>query len=564
MSARASSFEFGPFRLDAQRRLLWRSGELVDVPPKAVDLLAVLVAEAGEVVLKRDLLQRAWPDTFVEEANLSVNVSALRRALGKREDGGSYIETVARRGYRFVAPARPSSAPPSLAVLPFRVLGAVAGLDWLGPAMADALITRLGGTGRVIVRPTSAVLRHGGLDPLGAARALGVDVVLEGSVQVQEGRLRVTMQLWPVSQAAPSWTDTLEAALGDIFAIEDEVAQRVAGALALTLSAGERVSLRRRGTVSLEAYEAYTRGRLFWSRLTGASLVKAFTCFAEAAALDPAYAHPHAGLADAHLTLGVSGLVRPHEAWAEAGAEARRAVELDDSVAEAHVSLAFVRLFESWDWAGAGTELDRATALGPGAAGPHQWRAVYLGALGRFDEAAREIERAREIDPVSAMVNAVAGLHHTLSRQADRALEQHRKTVELEPNQFLGYWGLGIALAAAGRHEEALAEHRRAVDLAEGAGFVKAVLARTLAAAGRTDEARSLLREEAATPASAYQAATVELALGEEAAALASLEQAVDAREPWVILLKVDPMLDPLRGHLRLASLEQRVFATAS
>lgn len=564
MSTPGPLFEFGPFRLDPAKRVLWRGTELVPLAPRVLDVLVALVEQGGDVVTKEQLMARVWPDTFVEEANLSVNVSALRRALGKREDGGSYIETVARRGYRFVAPARAPSASPSLAVLPFRVLGAVGGLDWLGPAMADALITRLGGTDRVIVRPTSAVLRHGGLDPLGAARALGVDVVLEGSVQVQEGRLRATMQLWPVSQAAPSWTDTLEAALGDIFAIEDEVAQRVAGALALPLSAGERVSLRRRGTVSLEAYEAYTRGRLFWSRLTGASLVKAFTCFAEAAALDPGYAHPHVGLADAHLTLGVSGLVRPHEAWAEAGAEARRAVELDDSVAEAHVSLAFVRLFEGWDWAAAGSELERATDLGPGAAGPHQWRAVYLGALGRFEEAAREIERAREIDPVSAMVNAVAGLHHTLSRQTDRALDQHRRTVELEPNQFLGYWGLGIALAAAGRHEEALAEHRRAVDLAEGAGFIKAVLARTLALAGRTEEARALLREEAATATSAYQAATVELALGEEEAALASLERALEAREPWVILLKVDPMLDPLRGHPRFDSLERRIFATPS
>jgi len=195
-----SKLEFGPFRLDAAKRVLWRNGRIVALPPKALDLLVALVEQGGDVVTKEELMRRVWPETFVEEANLSVNVSALRKALGDQAGGGPYIETVSRRGYRFAglepkAPARP--ALPTLAVLPFIPLSHGKDDAYLGAGLADALITRLGGTGHVVVLPTSAVLRYAERDPREAGRELQVDAVLEGKVQRRGARLRVTVQLLP-------------------------------------------------------------------------------------------------------------------------------------------------------------------------------------------------------------------------------------------------------------------------------------------------------------------------------------------------------------------------------
>jgi len=222
VSPPSGTFEFGPFRLDARKRVLWRGGRIVPLPPKALDLLVALVEQQGDVVRKQDLMQRVWPDTFVEEANLSVNVSALRKALGEQPGGRPYIETVPRRGYRFAAPGTPAApALPSLAVLPFIALSRGKDDAYLGAGLADALITRLGSTGRVVVRPTSAVLKYANRDPREAGRDLQVDAVLEGKVQRQGSRLRVTVQLIPLAGPTPSWAETFDEETTSVFALQD-------------------------------------------------------------------------------------------------------------------------------------------------------------------------------------------------------------------------------------------------------------------------------------------------------------------------------------------------------
>jgi len=561
-----SKVEFGPFRLDAAKRVLWRDGRVVPLPPKALDLLVALVEQRGDVVTKDELLKRVWPDTFVEEANLSVNVSALRKALGDGPGGRPYIETLSRRGYRFAALEAPAAGElPTLAVLPFIALGRGGQDDaYLGAGLADALITRLGGTGRVAVRPTSAVLKHAGRDPREVGRELQVDAVLEGKIQRRGSRLRVTVQLLPLSSLAAAWAETFDEESTNVFAVQDRIAERVAAALDLELGAADRERLTRRHTGDSAAYESYLKGRYFWSRFTGQWLERALGFFREAVEKDPGFCLPHAGLADAYLVLGFSGLVPPKEAWALAGEEARRALAIDETVAEAHVSLGYVRLFEEWDWRRAGAELRRAVALSPASAGARQWHGLYLDMLGRFEEARAEIERAREIDPLSLVTAALLAFQSYLAREQDRGLAECRRVVDLDPNHFLGRWSLGLALQALGRHREAAVEHRKALKLSGGSPLMQAVLARSLALSGRRAEAKRLLaaldRASRESRAGFYGSATVHLALGDEDEALARLEAATGERDPWLVWLNVDPMLEGLRGHRRFQSLVRLVY----
>ena len=562
MTERLSLFEFGPFRLDARRRLVWRQEALVEVPPRAVELLAALVGEAGEVVPKEELLRRVWPDTFVEEANLSVNVSILRKALGDQPDGRPWIQTVARRGYRFLGAVRAQAeAPRSLAVLPFASLGPEEADRALGLGMADALITRLAATGRVAVRPTGTIRRFAGaeVDPVEAGRQLGVDAVLDGRLQRSDTRLRLTLQLVPTRGGAPLWAERFDEEITHLFAVEDRIAERVATALVAELSAEERQRLGRRQTESLEAYQAYCRGRFFWGRFSRPWVEKAMRCFHEATTHDPRYALPHAGLADVFLVAGFAAALPPREAWALAEESCRRALALDDGLPEPHVSAGFLRLLQDWDWDGAERELRRAVDLSPSSSAPHQWLGLVLDLRGRHEEAARALRRAEELDPLSMVVSALVGLHHALGGDHEAELAHARRTLELDPHQFLGHWAVGGALQNLGRHEEAVGEHRKARDLAEGTGFVVPVLARSLALAGHPDEARALLAAEGPAGASPYQAATVHLALGETERALALLAVAADERDPWIVLLAVDPMMKPLLGHPDYAVLVQRV-----
>ena len=343
------------------------------------------------------------------------------------------------------------------------------------------------------------------------------------------------------------------------------MAEQVARALALELREPERRLLAHRHTQDLAAQESYLKGRYFWSRFTGPWLEKAFAEFQEAAERDPAYALPHAGLADACLVLGFTGMLPPAAAWERAEAEARQALERDEGLAEAHVSRAYVALFRNWDWPAARRELDRAAELGPHTAAVRQWRGLYLLMLGRFEDAGREIAHARQLDPLSVVASTIAGLHAYLSGDRKSEMAHDRAAVELDPHHFLGHWGLGLALQSQGRHEEALAEHREAVRLAPDAALLQPVLARSLALAGHAADARAALEkaEKSAPHLSSYQQATVHVALGRNARALDALERAGEERDPWLVWLKVDPMLEPLRDDPRMRRLLARVFRRA-
>jgi DNA-binding winged helix-turn-helix (wHTH) protein/tetratricopeptide (TPR) repeat protein len=548
---------FGPFRLDPAKRLLWREGALVALAPKAVDLLLALVEKAGEVMSKQELMDRVWPDTFVEEANLSVHVATIRKALG---EDATYIDTVARRGYRFVAPvARRGRL--RLAVLPFRTLGTAKDAAYLGLGLADALITRLVSSGPVSVSPTRAVQKYadGTADAERAGRELQVDAVLDGTVQMDGTRVLVNVQMVPMGGATAAWADRFQAERTSVFDLQNAIAERVAQALEFRLGDGKP----KRPRVDFEAYQSYVKGRYFWSRLSPAEMEKAFACFEDAARRDPAFALPHAGLAEAYLMAALLGVGPTSIVWSRAQASAQRALALDDSLAEAHISLGVIAMFRSRDWQTAARELEAGMERNPGTASAHQWYAVYLHIMGRFAEAQRELQHALELEPLSIPVHAQMALQGYLSGDHAEELRACETAVELEPNQFLPRWSLGMAYANLGRYDDALREHERAVDLSGGIGTLRASVARTLAQAGRTAEARAVLDARPSSPLGAispYARVSALVALGDEKQALTDLERAAKNGDPWIVWMKVDPMLAPLRTQPRFAAVLRSVF----
>ncbi len=548
---------FGPFRLDLQRRVLWRGDSIVGLAPKAADLLSALVRRGGQLATKEELLREVWPDTFVEEANLSVLVSQLRKELG----GGrsDFIETVPRRGYRFVATpgaAAVAAARPSVAVLPFREGAGGRAEDPLGFGLAEAVIAHLARSKDLSVRSSSAVLPYAGkvVAPDAVASDLRVDMVVEGRYRRDGDRVAVTIEVVRGDDGSVAGLETVEAGASDLFGLKNRVAGRVAAVLGLKtpLESG-------RTPAQPEAYEAALRGSYFWNKLTGASLAKARAAYESALALDPELGLAHAGLANTSMMEALFGFREPGAALGLAREASFRAVALDERAFEPQLSRAYARLFSAWDFAGAGFDLARAVELAPDRPEPHQWRALYLALIGRFDEAFAELQRALEIDPLSLTARTGMGFHVYLTQQRAPDTEAYERTLELDPDFAVGHWALGLAHDTAERFDEAATSYERAVQLSGGSALIRSNLARSLALGGRAAEASALLHELRAAGISPFRLATVELALGDRDAAMRSLESAVAGRDHWAVWLKVDPMLDPLRGDGAFDGLVARV-----
>ena len=567
------SYELGPFRIDVPGRLLTRDGAVVSLTPKAFDTLLVLVERQGQVVTKQQLLEAVWPDTFVGEATLTQNVYTLRKVLSAHGEE-CQIETLPRRGYRLTTPVRvpvaetasaatASEEVESVAVLPFQVLGMDRDCELLGLGMADVLITGLSRLPRLIVRPTSAVVRYAErpVEATAVARELGVDAVLEGTVQRIGTRTRVTAQLVGCD-AQPLWAKKFDAIGEDPFYIQDAVSTQVEEALHLELARGVRArpnASKLRGTRHREAYQAYLRGRFFWNRRTEEGLVKALGYFRQATDRDAAFAQAFAGLADAYVLLPFYGARPPKEVFPEARAAAIRALEIDGELAEAHTSLAYTQFIYERHWQEAEDGFRRAIELSPGYPTAHHWYGFLLAAMGRHDEARREALRSQELDPLSLVINTDLGLVHYFARRYDKAVEQFHRTLELDPGFAYAHFGLGLAYEQLGRHEQAVQAAERGVSLSGDSASMLAVLGYTLAMAGRRHKARRVLDElsnrsrRQFVPAS--HRALVHVGLGELDAALEQLEQACAERSHFVAFLSTWPIYDALRGQLRFDEL---------
>jgi len=373
----------------------------------------------------------------------------------------------------------------------------------------------------------------------------------------------VTVQLVSVEEGATLWAEKFDERWTDIFTLQDSISEQAAAALTVRLTREEREGLRKHGTESPEAFQAYLRGRSCWNRFVEEDLRKAVEFFQLAIEFDPSYALAHCGVADCYNFVGLHGVLQPSVAFSKAKAAAERALEIDDALAEGHTPLGFAAFFYDWDWRGAESAFRRAIRLNPSYGTAHHLYAFMLTALGRHEDALAEIRKAKEVDPLSLLINDAMGFCHWNARRFDLAEEQCHRTIARDPDFFMARYGLAMTYAHTGRHEEGIEEARVAARLSHDSPLALATLGHACAVAGREREAGELLerltRMTQLGYVPPYYLATVCVGLGRADDAIAFLEKAVECRDGWVTWLGVEPRFDPLRQDPRFQNVLRRI-----
>ena len=580
--------EFGEFRLDPAQRMLFRRGEAVVLPPKAIDLLIALTDEPGRLCAKEELMRRVWPDVAVEEANLTQNIFLLRKALGSDE----WIVTVPRRGYRFVGPSatgkrnpiliiagivvvvaiiaivgwiawrRPAVSPiHSIAVLPFRPVDDRGRDPAFELGIADTLINKLSQLPGIAVTPSRAIgtYQKATADPIVAGRELRVDGVVEGNIQRDGRRVRSTVRLLRVSDGTAIWADRFDEDASDLFDLEDRIAEQVAGALHVRLDPAAERSLRKRPTDNLEAYRLYQQGHFAWTQFTEEGREASIRFYRAALQIDPNYALAYAGIAKTYTLTGIYGPMAPDEAFARARETATRALQLDPNIGEAHVALAATAIFHDWDWRVAQNELDRASELEPNLADLHSLKGYFLEATGRTAAAVDEERRARELDPLwtIAQNDYVKALY--LDRRYDDTIREGLRYLELQPKDVFVRHYVVRAMISAGRLDQAAAQATTLIGIAPNSVRPIAVTGEVAALRGDRAGAAKVIerieREYGTDFRADYNVALIHTALGNHDAAFASLDKAYRSRYPFLWEMRVDPLFDPLRSDPRYSQL---------
>jgi serine/threonine-protein kinase len=459
----------------------------------------------------------------------------------------------------------PAAPVRSIAVLPFKPLVADRRDESLEMGMTDTLITKLSNISEVSVRPLGSVRRYGGLeqDPLAAGRQLGVEAVLDGTIQRSGDSVRVTARLIRISDGKQLWEGRFDLRFNGIFSLQDAISEKVAAALKPSLTGEEEKRLAKHYTDNVEAYQLYMRGRHHALKRTLPETEKAISYFQQAITLDPSYALAYAGLADAHIS-ALAADVPPSEFLPQARAAAQRAVEIDDTLAAAHAELGFVSFWWDWDWAASETQLKRALELEPNNADAHLFYAHLLSNTGRHEEALAEAKRARELDPLNLRINALEGQFLIHAGRTDEALTRLLETLEIEPDYFLARLYASSAYIEKGMYSEAVSEARRAREISGAkSSYSAAFLGYALAKAGKENEASSflegLLKSSAESYVPAYPIALFYNGLGKRDEALAWLEKAYAQRDQGLVFLKVEPKWNKLRPEPRFQDLLRRV-----
>ena len=455
----------------------------------------------------------------------------------------------------------------SIAVLPFQNLSSDPDNAYFADGVQDEILTRLAKIGelKVIARSSTERYKSSGEDMREIGKQLRVAHVLEGSAQKAADSVRVRVQLIDAATATHLWAESYDRKLTDIFAVESEIATKVAGALRAKLTRSEQNALLVRPTENAEAYQSYLWGRYFWNKRTATDFEKAIEYFNQAIEKDPNYALAYAGLADAYVLLSAYGEARPNDTFPAAKAAAMKAFELDPTLGEAHAALGMALFAYDLKFVEARREFQRAIELNPNYATAHQWYAECgLIPFRKFDEAIAEVKRALELDPLSVIINADVGSVLGYAGRYDEAIAQLRKTVEMDPNFYYGRWQLGEALEIKGFNEEAATQYKKAIELNDDP-LPRALLGHLYARSDRKDEASEILRQlhelSKQRYVLAFNLALVHIGLDEKDAAIDLLEQAYEQRDGYNIgFIKVDPWLDPLRGHPRFEVLVQRIF----
>lgn len=552
MSVARSIYLFGEFALAPDQRRLSHHDQTVELQPKAYETLLYLLRHADRVVSKDELLEHVWPGVIVTDNVLARVISLLRRALDDTPKASRYIRAIPRVGYRMVADVSVTErvastareANRALAVLPFRTLSQSDRDESLEMGMADTLISRLSNLRGLIVRPLSAVREFAGQeqDLLAVARHLQAGVCLEGSIQKQGDRVRISARLLSVEDQATLWSDTFDERVSDLLDLQDAICERIVGRLAPQL---DRSHVARRHT-SPEAYQAYLEGRLFMGRHTPADIQRGMSRFEMALDEDPAYAPAWAGIAECHELLGTLGDATEHQ-FNAARRASRRALALDPRLSEAQGILAKIAWQFDWDWTGAEAMFEAALGRSPNRADLHIAFADFCSNLARPRRAVEHARKALVIDPISPWVNALLAQALYMSDQYDAAIEQATRTLELAPGFAFAHLFRGLALFRKGARTECFADLQQAV--ASGRQDFAAALGMCYGFAGRDAEAEQILAgmQQAGEGVPPIAPGMVHLSLGRVDEALAAFEQSVAARDWHVLLILSDPMLAECR-----------------
>jgi TolB-like protein/DNA-binding winged helix-turn-helix (wHTH) protein/Tfp pilus assembly protein PilF len=623
---------FGVFEVDLRAGELRKHGLRIRLQEQPFQVLAMLLEHPGEVVGRKELQKKLWPaDTFVDfDHGLNKAINKVRDALGDSAESPLFVETIARRGYRFLAevkvgdtdpvrgpelatpshpaeevrrrpdraskptllehylPSRswmlavsgllillasfavwklhsgngPSPVIRSLAVLPLESLSSDASQDYFADGMTDELISDLGQISalRVISRTSVMAYKHARKSLPEIARELNVDAVVEGTVIRSGDRVRITAQLIEASTDKHLWSQSYEGELRDTLALQNKVAGAIADQIRINVNPQEQAALKKVTVVNPEAYESYLKGRYFWNKRTADGLSKAIDYFNDAIHKDPNYAQAYAGLADSYALAGdwKYGLLAPREAYPKAKAAATKAIALDDTLGEAHISLAFVLDNFDWDWEPAGREFTRGIELSPGYAIGYDWYGWHLAMLGRNGDAIAEKERAESLDPLSLIINADLAEELLVAHRFDEAIKQSQKTMILDPFFAPGHYVLGQALVQKHDYNEGIAELQKAIELSPGSTAFIANLAYVYAVSGMRDKALRILTDlKSQSNQDAPEIALVYIGLDEKDQAIAWLQKAYAERfSPWVLMR---PCFDPIRSDPGFEDLVHRI-----
>lgn len=612
--------------LDLRRYELRRGSSVLKLEKIPMELLILLVERRDQLVGREEIIARLWgKDVFLDtEQGINTAIRKIRLTLGDDPNDPRFLQTIVGKGYRFVGPItvipaaasapapvpatdeetqpsrRPTTAlrwkliafaavlmlasaavvafryfdwirwfprPPvhSIAVLPLKNLSGNPADEYFADGMTDELITNLAKISALRVISYTSVSKYKTTSkPLPqVAQELQVDGIIEGSVLRSGDQVRITAQLIYAPRDQHLWAEEYQRYVRDVLYLQREVARDIAEQVRVTLTPNERKRLATAGAVDPVAYESYLRGRSFWNQRSEASLLKAIDQFNKAIEADPGYAPAYSGLADCYTTLGYLSYLDPLDAFPRARDAATKALELDPSLAEAHTSLAYFNLYHAWNWAEAENEFKKAIELNPNYATAHDWYSYYLMAMGRFDDAWKEVNRAHELDPLSVTISTDIGFNYYYRRRYDEAINQLRATLSVSPKFPLAHLWLGRAYQQKKMYSEAIDEFNKTDAALPGWVVTIAGMGHAYGEWGHQAEAKQVLvrlnemaREKYVTP---YGVALVYAGLGDKDQAFAWLNKAVAGRSHWLVWLNRDPRWDRIRSDPRFDDLQKRV-----
>ena len=566
----SGAIRFGPFELDIRAGRLRKGKAYLPLQPQPFKLLCLLVSRAGRLVTREEMQDQLWEkDTFVDfEQGLNVCIRQIRTALNDMPAAPRFVETIPRRGYRFIARTTQvecSRPVKSLAVLPFENSSGDPDLEYLCQGIAESLINTLSELRQLRVIPRQTAFRFRNIADLAKmASELNLSAAVSGRVISLGNSINVQAELVDLDTHSQLWGGQCSRSLSNVLELQEEISREICLHLRLLVSRRESVRLRKRSTQNSEAYQLYLKGRYCSEKRTKEELHKAIDYFHRAVQNDPEYALAYAGLADSFTLLGSGsyGAMPSRSARVKATEMALKAIELDATLPEAHTSLAFVKFRFDWAWQEAEGEFQRALELNPRYVRAHHWYALFLAAMGRHDEGIEEIRKAQKLDPLALIVSVAEGRILHFARRFDEAIGQFQKTLELDPNFIPAHCDLGASMEEKGMLRRALAEFETCVRLSQGGPLYLTSVAEVQARLGNRDEALRILSqlqtsgEKYVSPSSI---ALIYASLGDIDQSFSWNERAFQERDASLVWLRVAPESDLVRSDPRFADLLHRM-----